>query len=164
MLKKTFVAIDFETANYARNSACAVAIVRVESGQITQQEYKLIQPPTLDFTFTHIHGITAEQVENEPYFATVWNSISYLTEGIDCFVAHNAPFDKGVLDACCEHENINIPNIPFECTLSMARKRLNLTSNKLPDVCHYFNIPLNHHDALSDARACAHIALALQTL
>jgi len=31
-LASTFVAIDFETADYGRDSACALALVRVEAG------------------------------------------------------------------------------------------------------------------------------------
>ncbi|MFA5187667.1 MAG: exonuclease, partial [Patescibacteria group bacterium] len=31
---------------------------------------------------------------------------------------------------------------------------------KLPDVCRRLKIPLNHHDAASDAEACARIVMA----
>ena len=45
-----FVAIDFETADYQRDSACAVALVRVESGKIVAREHRLIRPPRRTFT------------------------------------------------------------------------------------------------------------------
>jgi DNA polymerase-3 subunit epsilon len=35
----------------------------------------------------------------------------------------------------------------------------NIRPTKLSDVCKYFDIPLNHHDAASDALACAKIVL-----
>ena len=35
----TFVAIDFETADYGRDSACALALVRVEAGVIVQRAF-----------------------------------------------------------------------------------------------------------------------------
>jgi DNA polymerase-3 subunit epsilon len=35
-----------------------------------------------------------------------------------------------------------------------------LRPTKLPDVCRYLAIPLNHHRADSDSRACAEIVLA----
>jgi len=41
----TFTAIDFETATANQNSACAVGIVTVEQGIITNEFYSLIQPP-----------------------------------------------------------------------------------------------------------------------
>ncbi len=41
----TFVAIDFETADYGRDSACALALVRVEAGVIVQRAFHYIRPP-----------------------------------------------------------------------------------------------------------------------
>ena len=35
----TFAAIDFETADYGRDSACAVAVVRVEGGVIVDRAF-----------------------------------------------------------------------------------------------------------------------------
>ncbi len=161
MSNLNFVAIDFETANNNRNSACSVALVRVESGQIVDSIHRLIQPPELYFQFTYIHGITAEKVSSQPFFSDVWNSVLYLTENMNYFFAHNAPFDKSVLHACCSYDGIRPPQIPFQCTVNLARRKLNLSSNKLPDVCNHLGISLNHHDALSDATACAKIAIAL---
>ena len=45
----TFTAIDFETATGHQNSACAVGIVTVESGIITNEFYSLIQPPRNEY-------------------------------------------------------------------------------------------------------------------
>ena len=39
----TFVAIDFETADYGRDSACALALVRVEAGVIVQRTFSYIR-------------------------------------------------------------------------------------------------------------------------
>jgi DNA polymerase III subunit epsilon len=63
-----FVAIDFETANYSPNSACAIGLVSVENNIITQQQHFLIQPPTTEFIFTYIHGISWQQVSAVPTF------------------------------------------------------------------------------------------------
>ena len=41
----TFVAIDFETADYGRDSACALALVRVEAGVIVQRAFHYVRPP-----------------------------------------------------------------------------------------------------------------------
>ena len=43
----TFVAIDFETADYGRVSACALALVRVEAGVIVQRGFHYIRPPQI---------------------------------------------------------------------------------------------------------------------
>ena len=43
----TFVAIDFETADYGRDSACALALVRVEAEVIVQRAFHYIRPPQI---------------------------------------------------------------------------------------------------------------------
>ena len=63
-----FVALDFETADHGRDSACSVAIVRVEKKSIVHREHHLIRPPRQRFTFSHIHGIRWSHVMNAPSF------------------------------------------------------------------------------------------------
>ena len=43
-----FVAIDFETADQGRDSACSVGLVRVENGAIVKTAVQLIQPPRFE--------------------------------------------------------------------------------------------------------------------
>jgi len=155
-----FAAIDFETADNGRDSACSVAVVLVEDGRIADQLCALIRPPRPYFRFTHIHGLTWDDCRGEPDFAGLWPRMAPLLERADLLVAHNAPFDKGVLNACCATYGLRNPLKPFACTVRIARHVWNVYPTKLPDVCRHLNIALNHHDALSDAQACAGIALA----
>ena len=120
---------------------------------------KLICPPYDFFQFTHIHGLTFDDCVGEDYFDDVWNDMQEYLDGIEFLVAHNAPFDRSVLHACCNSNGLEIPNIPFECTVQIARKTWGLYPTKLPDVCDFLGIPLKHHDALSDAKACAKILI-----
>jgi len=159
--RSRFTAIDFETANCKRNSACAVAMVRVESGRIVDRVARLIRPPESSFSFSHVHGITWKSVSNEPAFAEVWSSLSCITQNIDFLVAHNASFDKAVLNGCCEHSGIRPPDLPFHCTVLLSRRYFNLGSVSLPCVCRHLGISLSHHDPASDAEACARIMLAV---
>jgi len=159
-MNDVFVAIDFETADRYRDSACALAMVRVESGKIVKTEYRLIKPPREYFEFTYIHNITWAMVVSEPSFHELWPSMKNILNGADFIAAHNASFDRSVLNACCKKADIEPPSIPFECTVALARKRWKLFPTKLPDVCRYLDIPLNHHEALSDAMACAKIVIA----
>ena len=154
-----FVAIDFETADFGRDSACAIALVRVEGNEIVAKTYSLIRPPRAQFQFTYIHGITWEHVRQAPTFGELWPEMSAFLSGADFFVAHNATFDKGVLEVCCEKAGLAPPPLPFRCTVKLARQIWRLPSNKLNLVCQHLNIPLNHHNALSDAEACAKIVL-----
>lgn len=157
-----FVALDFETANPSRTSACALAVVRVEGGAITGRGFSLIQPPSTRFTFTHIHGITWADVLEAPTFGEVWRGFAPLLEGAAFYAAHWAPFDRGVLRACLEQAGLSRPLPPFLCTVALARQVWALPRHNLPTVAAHLEIPLQHHDAASDAEACAKIALAAQ--
>lgn len=157
----TFLALDFETADQGRDSACSIGLVRVEGGRIVAREHHLIRPPRRAFVFTYIHGITWSDVAKAPTFAGVWQSLTPLLAGADSFVAHNASFDKSVLNACCDAAGLARPALPFQCTMKLARQHWQLYPTKLPDVCRHLRIPLNHHNALSDAEACARIMMAL---
>lgn len=155
-----FVAIDFETADFGRDSACAVALVRVENNEIVAKTHALIRPPRSRFLFTYIHGITWERVKHAPTFGEIWPKMAEeFLAGAEYFVAHNATFDKGVLEACCTKAGLPMPRLPFRCTVKLARQVWCLPSNKLNLVCEHLQIPLKHHDALSDAEACARIVL-----
>ncbi len=154
-----FTAIDFETANRYRNSACAVGLVKVQGGEIVKSRLSLIKPPFRQFEFTHIHGITYADVKDAPSFNELWNEISGFFQGIDFLAAHNAPFDRSVLHKTCEFYGMTPPDLEFRCTVRLSRKRLGIYPTKLPDVCRRLNIRLNHHEALSDALACAKIML-----
>ena len=161
-MKGNFLAIDFETANYSRDSACSIGIVRVEKNKIVHKAVHLIRPPSRDFIFTYIHGITWNDVKSAPTFKEVWKNIKSYFEGIDFLAAHNAGFDSGVLKACCSTHGIIPPDTPFKCSMALARKIWNLRPTKLSDVCNHLAIELNHHEALSDAHACAQIIMAIE--
>ncbi len=155
-----FVALDFETADYGADSACAVALVRVSGGQIVDRAYRLIRPPRPRMVFTYIHGIRWADVANEPTFGEVWPALMPLFEGADFIAAHNASFDRGVTRACCAAAGLEPPALPFQCTVKMARRAWNIRPTRLDNVCRHLGIPLQHHNAASDAEACARIVIA----
>lgn len=155
-----FAAIDFETADHGPDSACAVGIIVADGLKVTRKAHFLIRPPRKSFRFTHVHGITWKDVENEPAFAEIWPEAVKLLEGVEFLAAHNASFDRGVLEACCRVSGLSLPPVPFQCTVRIARNAWKLRSNRLPDVARHLGIPLNHHHAESDALACAGIVIA----
>lgn len=159
----SFAAIDFETADFGRDSACAVGVVRVEKGRIVRRESRLIRPPRREFVFTYIHGIAWEDVAGAAPFGEVWAEIRETLQGVEFLAAHNAPFDRSVLQACCFSARLDPPPLPFECTVRHARRRWGIRPTTLPAVCRALDIPLRHHDALSDAEACAQIMMAAWT-
>jgi DNA polymerase III subunit epsilon len=156
----TFAAIDFETADYGRDSACAVAVVRVEGLSIVDQASYYIRPPRQQFVFSYVHGISWTDVVDAPTFRQLWPSLRKKLDGVEFLAAHNASFDQAVLRACCEQARFSVPPYPFQCTVRLARMVWNIYPTKLPDVCRRLQISLRHHDAGSDAEACARIVIA----
>jgi DNA polymerase III subunit epsilon len=155
-----FVAIDFETANYRGDSACAVGLVKVIDSKIVDKAVHFIRPPTKEFVFTYIHGLTWKDVAKAADFGELWPILESFIEGAEFLAAHNASFDKSVLHACCASYGVLAPSLPFRCSVQIARRTWNIYPTKLPDVCRRLGIDLNHHEALSDAMACAQIVLA----
>ena len=155
-----FVAIDFETANHARDSACAIGLVKVVGGEIVDKAVHLIKPPTREFVFTYIRGLTWNDVATSADFGKLWPTSSRSSKARSFSAAHNASFDKGVLHGCCASYGMAVPSLPFRCTVQMARRAWNIRPTKLSDVRRKLGVALNHHEALSDAMACARIVLA----
>jgi len=153
------VALDFETADHGRDSACAVGIVKVQGTRIIHEETRLIRPPRRTFCFAYLHHITWEDVADQPAFRQVWRTLRPLFEDVDFLAAHNAPFDRSVLHTCCETARIRPPHQDFVCTLRLARQIWGIYPTRLPDVCLNLGLPLVHHDPLSDARASAKIII-----
>lgn len=155
-----FAAIDFETADYGRDSACSLAIVVVDGTEIVARHYHLIRPPRRQIVFSYLHGITWEHVAAKPTFAELWPAMQRAFEGVEFIAAHNASFDRSVLVECCRVGGVALPEYPFHCTVKLARQVWNVFPTKLPDVCRHLKIPLQHHSAESDASACANIVIA----
>ncbi len=155
-----FAAIDFETADVWRDSACSLGIVVVQGFKIVSRNYFLIRPPRRRFMFSHLHGITWGNVANKPRFRDVWPEALKLLEGASFIAAHCAPFDRSVLYECCDTSGLTRPELGFLCTLELSRDTWGIFPTKLPDVCRRLQIPLQHHHAESDALACANIVIA----
>ena len=156
----TFAAIDFETADDGRDSACAVAVVRVEGQTIVDRAHYYIRPPRRHFVFSYLHGISWSDVVNAPTFRQLWPTLQERLAGIEFLAAHNASFDRSVLHTCCEQARLSAPAHSFQCTVRLARMIWNIYPTTLPNVCRHLRIPLRHHDAGSDAEACARIIIA----
>jgi DNA polymerase III subunit epsilon len=156
----SFAAIDFETADVGRDSACCIGIVWVAGERIVRRERRLIRPPRRTFCFTGVHGIRWQDVVGESPFEEVWATLEPLLDGVQFLAAHNAAFDRSVLRTCCRKARLKVPTLPFRCSMRMARRAWRMWPTRLPDVCARLKIPLRHHDALSDAEACARIMIA----
>lgn len=157
-----FVAMDFETANARPNSACSLALVMVQKDEIVGKYYTLINPQsTFHPQNIRIHHITPEMVVTAPTFKEIWPEIEKIFQPQHLIVAHNAPFDNGVLKACLVSSGLALPQFLSLDTVRTSRKFLpELPNHRLNTCCDYLGISLTqHHDALADSYACAEILL-----
>ena len=157
-----FAAIDFETANLRPESACAVGIAVCENGAIVDRIKFLVRPPHREFRFTHVHGLTWIDVEDAPDFATVWLELSEILTRLDFIAAHNARFDRAVLEACCRTYGLQPPAADWICSVRTARRVWRVSNADLASMARFLCVPLDHHEPLSDATACAEIMLAAE--
>ena len=156
-----FVALDFETANEQRDSACSIGLTTVSDGKVVASDYHLIRPPELRFSHwnTKVHGLCEADVSDSPTFAELWPSIRHLIED-KLIVAHNASFDTSVLRHTLCTASIEMPRISYLCSLNVARRAWpNLVSHSLGFLAQSLGLELEHHNAASDARAAANIVL-----
>lgn len=157
-----FVAIDFETANAKRSSACSLALTVVKNDQIVDELYSLIDPQMNFSPFnTKIHGITPAHVKNAPTFAELWPHIQSFFTPEQLVIAHNAPFDCSVLKKTLEAHSLEAPSFLVLDTVKTSRNFYqDLPDHKLNTVCARLGIELkHHHNALADSHACAQILL-----
>ena len=156
-----WVAIDFETATREPTSACALGVAIVRDGSVAERYSWLIQPPFNEYEFwnTRVHGLGPDDTATAPDFREVWFEVQpLLAEGP--LLAHNASFDIRVLRALIASHELPAQAYPYVCTVSMARKAFpSLHRHTLDTVCDHCGIALVHHDAASDAEACANVAL-----
>ena len=158
-----FVAIDFETANEKRASACAVALILFEDSKIINEYEWIVSPPQHLNYFNpynvQIHGIKESDIIGKPEFNKVWNEIYPLINN-KILVAHNASFDISVLRQLLDCYQLDYPSIEFICTCIIARKTWDKQINyTLKNIGNNLGYVFNHHDAHDDARVCGQILL-----
>lgn len=160
----SFIAIDFETAT--RHHICSVGIVTFENGIIIDEYHALIQPPNNEYNWHNIqiHGITENDTRNTPNFNVIYPEIKKRVYG-KTLVAHNESFDRKVLSKTMKDYNIEYSDLNiserWECTLKIYRAKGYSPAN-LNACCEIHGIELEHHQALSDARACAKLFIIAQ--
>ncbi|SDZ76961.1 DNA polymerase-3 subunit epsilon [Pseudobutyrivibrio sp. ACV-2] len=155
-----FVVFDVETPNRSNNRMSAIGISVIEDDHIVEEFFSLVNPEThFDYFNVKLTGIDENKVANAPTFPELWEQIEpIMSSGM--LVAHNASFDMNVLKKCLKDYNIEWkPYARYVCTVLMGRQLLPGISHKLNDLCDYYGIELNHHQADSDSHACAEILL-----
>lgn len=182
-LPTVWAAIDVETADTFGADAsgkrvlpshlCSLACVVVVGGRIVERWSQLVRPTVpISPRATAIHGIDdAAVAEAQPFGAAHTRLRTTLSRHrVAALVAHNAPFDRAVLEAECDRAAMPRTTRPWVDTIDEAKAlwphlaRPRGPGYGLGVLCAELGLEHQHHDALSDATACALIALAAQHL
>ncbi len=157
-----FIAVDFETANSNRSSICSVGLAIVKNGKLKETKHFLVKPTPNHYDGINmmIHGITDRHTRKEKTFKQLWKELKPYFHN-QTIVAHNAAFDCSALRYALESSNLAFPELDYHCTWRLSEIGLDLPDYKLDTVSEHFNIELDHHNAVSDAKASALIALEL---
>ncbi|MFF2319385.1 hypothetical protein ACFVTE_24335 [Arthrobacter sp. NPDC058097] len=161
----SFTAIDFETANSHRGSACAVGLVKVRDGRIVDGASWLIKPPPgiddFDPINVELHGITEEDVQNAAdWEMSLEGILQFVCE--DPLVAFDAAYDASVMRKATEHQHLDLPAKDFYCALHLAQDHLILPQHRLSDVLDALDLPpVEQHEPRTHALACAQIVPAI---
>lgn len=128
-----------------------MGVVFVNAGVITDRKVFLIQPPEnkYDENTIRVHRIDPSETVSSPTFDKIWAELKPQFRG-QTIVCHNAEFDIDVLYRNIDYYGLTGTHFKTACTCRLLGRAT------LYSACQYFNIELpNHHDALSDAEACA---------
>jgi DNA polymerase-3 subunit epsilon len=157
--KDSFAAIDFELATGVRNSVCSVGIVVVENGEIVDEYYTLVRPPKNQYHWgnSRVTKIYAKDTIDSPSFSDIYPEVKKRLKGRK-MVAHNEGFDRNVLQVVMEYYGLKYSELKlpkkWEDTVTIFQEK-GTASAKLNNLSKEYGIEIEHHNALSDARACA---------
>ena len=160
-MKERYIAFDVETPNYANNRMSAIGVCVVEDGAVVDELYSLVNPEARFDRFNiELTGITPEAAAHAPTFPELWRDWERVMSG-GLLVAHNAPFDMSVLAKCLLDYGVAWrPTARYACTCQMGRRLMpELPNHRLDTMCDRLGVPLDHHHAGSDSRACGKILL-----
>lgn len=157
-----YIVFDTETPNARNDRMSQIGVCIVENGAVTRSFGSLVNPECgFDAFNISLTGISPAAVRGKPCFAALWeDGLGEMLSG-GVLAAHNAPFDMAVLAKCLAHYGIAWrPRAEYIDTVRLARAVFpELPNHRLDTVAGYLGIELNHHDAASDAMACARILI-----
>ncbi|MBP1308673.1 DNA polymerase-3 subunit alpha (Gram-positive type) [Paenibacillus sp. 1182] len=159
-----YVVADIETTGFSPvkgGRIIEVAGVKIKDGKIVGEFSQLINPEQKIYPkITELTGINNEMVSGKPVFGQVLPEF-YRFIGDAVFVAHNKSFDwDRYLLHYFKKVGIIADNASI-CTKILAKMyRPNLPAYGLEDICKDAGVEItNHHRALDDSMALAHVFL-----
>lgn len=146
--------IDVETSGFRPGQAriISLAVLGLDSdGEVEQSVVSLLNPG-VDPGPTHVHGLTAAMLEDQPQFADIAPDVIDVLRG-RTLVAHNVAFDYAFLAAEAELADIELPVDSVMCTVELARRLdLGLDNLRLETLAAHWSVTQERpHDAFDDA-------------
>jgi DNA polymerase-3 subunit epsilon len=155
--------IDVETSGFRPGHAriISLAVLALDAGGRVQQSVASLLNPGVDPGPTHVHGLTAAMLEDQPQFADIAGEVVELLRG-RTLVAHNVAFDYGFLAAEAELADCELTVDTVMCTVELARRlELGVPNLRLETLAAHWGVPqLRPHDAFDDAAVLSRVFAA----
>lgn len=146
--------IDVETSGFRPGQARIISLAALgldADGQVEQSVVSLLNP-RVDPGPTHVHGLTAAMLEDQPQFADIAGDVIEVLRG-RTLVAHNVAFDYAFLAAEAELAETELPVDNVMCTVELARRLdLGIDNLRLETLAAHWGVTQERpHDAFDDA-------------
>ena len=149
-----WVVLDVETTGFRPGQARIISLAALgldPDGTVERSVVSLLNPG-VDPGPTHVHGLTADMLADQPRFIEVAADLVDMLHG-RTLVAHNVAFDYAFLAAEAEMVDVELPVDTVMCTVELTRRLALGTENlRLETLAAHWGIPqLKPHDAFDDA-------------
>ena len=146
--------IDVETSGFRPGQARIISLAALgldAHGRVEQSVVSLLNPG-VDPGPTHVHGLTAAMLEDQPQFADIVGDMIEVLRG-RTLVAHNVAFDYAFLAAEAELAEAELPVDSVMCTVELARRLdLGIDNLRLETLAAHWGVMQERpHDAFDDA-------------
>ncbi|MFA6015351.1 MAG: DNA polymerase III subunit epsilon [Gallionellaceae bacterium] len=142
-----------------------VAAIELDGRKVSQRRFhRYINPEReIDEGAAAVHGLTLDRLQDEPKFAEIAPALLEFIGDAELII-HNAPFDKGFLNA--EFALLGLPALENKIldTLRFAKEMHPGKKNNLNALCERYLIDNSHrslHGALLDTELLAEVYLAM---
>ena len=156
-----YFAVDTETTGLKKPRPIEIAAVCIDDFSLSFCER--IKPTIeIEAGAQKVHGISKESLIGCRSEAEVMKDFLAFLEknGAYTLVAHNASFDRDVIENALKRSQLNSLQMPWECTMEMSKDRLKKDGarHRLSDCCERAGIQYEDaHCALPDAIMCAKV-------
>lgn len=155
--------IDVETSGFRPGHAriISLAVLGLDADGRVEQSVVSLLNPGVDPGPTHVHGLTASMLEDQPQFADIVDDVVGVLRG-RTLVAHNVAFDYAFLAAEAEIVEAELSVDTVMCTVELGRRlELGVDNLRLETLATYWGVTQQRpHDAFDDAVVLSRVLAA----